>query len=95
MKKISENHFLLVLALGLLTSCGDLSREVDKNLNELKNKAESLDSLVNKEVDKVLILDSIINRESEKVKKLDSLIERSASRLDSIVNDKINQFKKY
>jgi hypothetical protein len=94
MKKIFQNYFLLILTLGLLTSCGDLSREVDKNLNELKNKAESLDSLVNKEADKVFILDSIINRESEKVKKLDSLIERSASKLDSIVNDKMNQLKK-
>jgi hypothetical protein len=94
MKKFYENYFLLILALGLLTSCGDLSREVDKNINELKNKAESLDSLVNKEVDKVLILDSIINRESVKVKKLDSLIEKSASRLDSLINDKINQLKK-
>jgi copper homeostasis protein CutC len=71
-----------------------MGRKVEDRLDDLNKKAESLDSLVNKEVDKVLVLDSIINRESEKVKKLDSLIDRSASRLDSIVNDKINQFKK-
>jgi copper homeostasis protein CutC len=71
-----------------------MGRKVEERLDDLNNKAESLDSLVNKEVEKVLILDSIINKESEKVKQLDSLIERSASRLDSIVNDKINQFKK-
>ena len=78
----------------LFISCTEMGRKVEEKLDDLNNKAESLDSLVNKEVDKVFILDSIINRESEKVKKLDSLIERSASRLDSIVTDKINQLKK-
>ena len=82
------------MIMHLFISCTEMGRKVEEKLDNLNNKAESLDSLVNKEVDKVLILDSIINRESEKVKKLDSLIERSASRLDSIVTDKINQLKK-
>ena len=86
--------FLPLMLLLIFNACTEMGRKVEEKLDDLNNKAESLDSLVNKEVDKVLILDSIINRESEKVKKLDSLIERSASRLDSIVTDKINQFKK-
>ena len=86
--------FLSLMMMLFFISCSEMGRKVEERLDDLNNKAESLDSLVNKEVDKVLILDSIINRESEKVKKLDSLIDRSASRLDSIVNDKINQFKK-
>lgn len=92
-----KKHFKIFLSLMLpllFISCTEMGRKVEDRLDDLNKKAESLDSLVNKEVDKVLILDSIINRESEKVKKLDSLIDRSASRLDSIVNDKINQFKK-
>jgi len=90
-------HFKIVLSLlmiMLFISCTEMGRKVEERLDDLNNKAESLDSLVNKEVEKVLTLDSIITKESEKVKQLDSLIERSASRLDSIVNDKINQFKK-
>jgi copper homeostasis protein CutC len=71
-----------------------MGRKVEEKLDDLNKKTESLDTLVNKEIDKVLILDSIIIRESEKVKKLDSLIEKSASRLDSIVNEKVNQLKK-
>jgi copper homeostasis protein CutC len=94
MKLYCKKCFLIILSVGFLTSCGNLNTEFDKKLNELKNKAGSLDSLVNKEVGKVLILDSIINRENGKVKRLDSLFERSKSRIDSIVNDKINPFKK-
>jgi len=86
--------FLPFMMMLLFISCTEMGRKVEDKLDDLNKKTESLDSLVNKELDKVLILDSIINRESEKVKKLDSLIERSASRLDSIVTDRINQLKK-
>lgn len=86
--------FLPVMMMLLFISCTEMGRKVEEKLDDLNSKAESLDSLVNKELDKVIILDSIIKRESEKVKKLDSLIERSASRLDSVITDKINQLKK-
>lgn len=84
MKNFLKNCFLLMLAIFFLSSCGDLNKEAEKRLDELKNKTESLDSLINKEVDKVLALDSLINRESDKVKKLDSIINKSSSKLDSI-----------
>jgi chromosome segregation ATPase len=84
MKKITKNLFLPILAVYFLSSCGDINKEAENKLNELKNKTESLDSLINKEVDKVLALDSLINFESEKVKKLDSLIDKTSSKLDSI-----------
>ncbi len=93
MKKHLKIFLTLMLPL-LFISCSEMGRKVDERLDDLNKKAESLDSLINEEVDKVFTLDSIINKESEKVKKLDSLIDRSASRLDSIVNDKINLFKK-
>ena len=93
MKKHFKIFLTLLLPL-LFISCSEMGRKVEEKLDDLNKKTESLDSLVNKEIDKVLILDSIIIRESEKVKKLDSLIEKSASRLDSIVTDKINQLKK-
>jgi len=75
----------VVLTLVLLTSCGEISREVEQKLNELRGKAESLDSLVNKEVDKVMELDSLINYESLKIKELDSLVGRSAATIDSVL----------
>jgi len=94
MKNSIRNFVVLLLVFISLASCGDLKREVENNLNDLKKKAESLDSLVNKEVDKVLALDSLINLESDKVKKLDSLINKSSSRLDSISNEKIESLEK-
>ncbi|MBN1338799.1 MAG: hypothetical protein JXA03_05710, partial [Bacteroidales bacterium] len=94
MIKINKNYFLPVLAFCFLSSCGDLSKEAEKKLNELKDKTESLDSLINKEVDKVLTLDSLINLESDKVKKLDSLINKTSSKLDSIANEKVKLFEK-
>lgn len=82
--------FVLVTTSGIFISCGELNRKVEKKLEDLQKKAESLDSLIDKEVDKVLVLDSIINKEYDKVKKLDSLIDKSSSRFDSIVNRVIN-----
>jgi len=75
MKYFPNKLILTILATFSLTSCGNLSKEVENKLNDLKRKTESLDSIINKEVDKVLTLDSLINSESDKFKKLDSLIK--------------------
>ncbi len=69
--------FLLLILIATLSSCNDLSRQVEGKLNDLNNKAEHLDSLVNNELDKVKSLDSIINLERNKLNKLDSLANRS------------------
>jgi hypothetical protein len=79
-----NKHFLAIVITFSLTACGNLSKEVENKLNELKSKTEILDSIINKEVDKVLTLDSLISKESEMVKKLDTLINKSSSQLDSI-----------
>lgn len=84
MNHFTNKYFPAIIAFVSLSSCGNLSNEVENKLNELKDKTESLDSLINKEVDKVLTLDSLINKESEKIKKLDTLIHKSSSQLDSI-----------
>ena len=84
---------LSLLMMVLFISCNEVSKKVEDQLNDLTNKAESLDSLVNKEIDKVMALDSIINLEGNKVKVLDSLINKSSSRIDSIVKAKIKSFK--
>ncbi|MBK7696773.1 MAG: hypothetical protein IPI30_21365 [Saprospiraceae bacterium] len=76
MKYFPNKLILTILATFSLTSCGNLSKEVENKLNDLKRKTESLDSIINKEVDKVLTLDSLINSESDKFKKLDSLINK-------------------
>ena len=81
---------VVVMIAGIFISCGDLNRKVDEKIDKLLNKTESLDSLINKEIDKVLVLESLINTGSEKAKDLDSLIDKSKSRLDSLVNKKIN-----
>lgn len=84
MKLLSLNLFLLAITSVYMSSCGNISNEVETKLIELKNKTESLDSLINKEVDKVLTLDSLIIKENDKVKKLDTLINKTTSQLDSI-----------
>ena len=91
-KKIS---FLLAIVMTavIFISCGDLIRKVDEKIDKLMIKTESLDSLINKEVDKVLVLDSLINTGTEKAKDLDSLLDKSKSRLDSLVNKRINPNK--
>jgi len=83
-----------LLTMVFFVSCNEVSKKVEEQLNDLTNKALSLDSLVNKEMDKVLELDSIINLEGSKVKKLDSLINNSSSLIDSIAKEKIRSLKK-
>jgi hypothetical protein len=80
---------LPLIMITLFISCGEMSKKVEDHLNELTNKAESLDSLVNREIDKVMALDSILNLEGNKVKVLDSLINKSSSRIDSISKERI------
>ncbi len=93
MKKIFKSSLLIIIPIGLLTSCGDISQRVEGKLNQLEQKANQLDSLVNKEFDKVMALDTLINFENKKIKKLDSIINKSASKIDSIARAQFNIFK--
>ena len=61
------NAILIISVMGLLISCGDMSKIIEEKLKELSNKTEHLDSLVNKELEKVKALDTLINFESNKV----------------------------
>lgn len=90
MKKVLKTILFVVFLSATFTSCGDVSRKVDENIEKLIKKTESLDSLLNQEVDKILIIDSLIDKERLKVIKLDSLIQKSSSKLDSVVNRVIN-----
>ena len=93
MKHFSNYLFLTILIPFFLAACSNLSNQVDDKLNELKSKTDSLDVIINKEVDKVLTLDSLINNETGKVKKLDSIINKNTTRIDSVLNKKVNSFK--
>lgn len=93
-RMIKRAHSLaFVASIALLTSCSDMTSNMEEKVNMLINKTERLDSLVNKEIDKVLSLDSMINLEGDKVKKLDSLIDRSSSKLDSIANGNVGRLR--
>jgi len=83
----------VIMMMVIFISCSEMTKKVEDKLNDLTNKANSLDTLINKEIDKVLVLDSIINLESDKVKMLDSLINKSSSKIDSIAKEKIKSFK--
>lgn len=90
MKTISK-IFAATLILFALSSCEDLEKKVEEKLDILNEKAAKIDSLVNRELEKVDALDSIINKETEKIQKLDSLIDNSSSRVDSLVNGKLER----
>lgn len=94
MRFLPIKSFLTIVTFLFLSSCGNVSDEVENKLNALIDKTETLDSIINKEVDKVLVLDYLIHDENEKVKKLDSLIQKSASKLDSISNESINRYER-
>jgi hypothetical protein len=79
----------IAVALCSLTACGNLGDDVGNQLDALRSKTLSLDSLVNKEVNKVQALDSLIQMEADRVKQLDSMINTNASRLDSIARAKM------
>jgi len=83
----------VIMMMVLFISCSEITKKVEDKLNDLTNKANSLDTIINKEINKVIALDSIINLESDKVKVLDSLINKSSSKLDSIAREKIKSFK--
>lgn len=80
--------FLLIM---VFSSCEDLEKKVEDKLNFINEKAAKIDSLVNRELDKVDALDSVINKETDKIQQLDSLIDRSSSRVDSLVNGKLER----
>jgi hypothetical protein len=92
--KTSIKSLPYLLGFFVLSSCGNLEKQVEDKLNSITDKALKLDSIVNKEQDKINSLDSIINLETEKVKVLDSLVNKSSSRVDSIVNGKIEKINK-
>ncbi|REG81247.1 hypothetical protein [Algoriphagus antarcticus] len=94
MKTLLKRSIPLIMAIGLFTSCGDMTKKVEDKLKALHAKAEQLDSLVNREYERVLTLDTLINFENEKIEKLDSLINKSSSRIDSIANKKIELLEK-
>lgn len=94
MKILIKGILPIIIGIGLLTSCGDMTKKLDDKLNELSTKAEQLDSLVNREVDRVLTLDTLINFENDKVKRLDSLINKTSSRIDSLASGEIELLRK-
>lgn len=89
MKTSFAKYLIPLLAILFLTSCGELSREVEKKYNEFNKVTESLDSLFTKGNDKIMALDSLINSEGEKLKRIDSLIENSTTKIDSLSNEKM------
>lgn len=89
--KTAPKILLALLFVLVFSSCEDLEKKVEDKLNLLNEKALKLDSIVNKELEKVDALDSIINKETDKIQQLDSLIDRSSSRVDSLVNGKLER----
>jgi len=80
MKNLLNKFSVLIIAVFMLTACGELSKNVEKKLDELQEKTESIDSLIREEVDKVL--------------PIDSLIDASSTKLDSIAKEKDKLFEK-
>ncbi|MFC3417370.1 hypothetical protein [Algoriphagus hitonicola] len=96
--------FVLLLCF---TSCENLEEKLQEKVNLINEKAGSLDSLMNKELEKINSLDSLVNKELDKVQKLDSMLNReiqkvssvdslfnsTGSKIDSMVQDKVERIK--
>lgn len=94
MKDLLRNTFVLIVAIGLFSSCSEVGKKVDEKLNELKNKAVQIDSIVNTGVRKIKQLDTLLKSKTDKIHVIDSLINEESSKIDSIANEKIESFKK-
>jgi hypothetical protein len=58
-----------------LSSCGEISNQIDEKQKQLENKIESLDSTVNAEVERVKVIDSLVKQEKAAI---DSLVKLRA-----------------
>jgi hypothetical protein len=56
----------ILFSFVLITSCNQLSDEVDNQINDIKNKKE--------EIDKATNVDTIIKKETDKIKDLDNVL---------------------
>ena len=66
---ISMNRLTLLPILftfALITSCNQLSNEVDNQINDIKTKKE--------EIDKATNVDTIIKKETDKLKDIDNVL---------------------
>lgn len=82
----NPKNTLLVLGVMLLaTACGETTREAERNLDLLRSRARSLDSLINVESQRVKMLDSTIADEFTRAGKLDSVITHESKRIDSLI----------
>ena len=93
MKRIKKGSLTFIVAIGLFSSCSDITKKMENKLIELDTKTERLDSLINSKIDRVIELDTLISSENFKVKKLDSLIEKNSSKIDSATREKIQLLK--
>lgn len=91
--KLLKSNLISFVAVVLLTSGCEFSRQAEEKLNEINNKVERLDSTVNNEINKVRELDSMINFEGSEIRKVDSLINNASSKFDSVTNRKIESLE--
>lgn len=59
----------------MLSSCGEISNQIDEKQKQLENKIQSLDSTVNAEVERVKVIDSLVKQEKAAI---DSLVKLRA-----------------
>jgi hypothetical protein len=58
-----------------LSSCGEITNQIDEKQKQLENKIQSLDSTVNAEVERVKVIDSLVKQEKAAI---DSLVKLRA-----------------
>lgn len=76
MLKIQDMKIKFVITQAIfiftLSSCGEISNQLDEKQKQLENKIQSLDSTVNAEVERVKVIDSLVKQEKEAI---DSLVK--------------------
>jgi hypothetical protein len=82
----------VVFGAGLF-ACADTTRKAEENLERIRMKALSIDSIIAEEQQKLHALDSILMQEFEKAGNLDSLVSRESARIDSLMKKYIRNRK--
>ncbi len=69
--------FVIIQAILVFTlsSCGEITNQIDEKQKQLENKIQSLDSTVNAEVERVKVIDSLVKQEKAAI---DSLVKLRA-----------------
>lgn len=84
----TKNSLILILGLGLFTSCQEARDRATEKLNELDEKTMEFNKALDDGLDRIESIDSVVKEGTSQLREVDSLVRNSTSRIDSIAREK-------